>query len=269
MKIAPSKWFSRRTLGKTLAVAALCGVACGLTTRAQAQALTVGNFSFETPNDTATSPYYTTFPAQTNPNTPLTWEGYATFSAAVVAGRYGVVPAGLVGAQFGDESGGFGGGVIQELSDYNATPSNPGGLFVANTTYTFTLAVGLRSDSVPGAGRALDIRFYYRTADGAAANQLAATTITVGNAATPLSTTALTDYSVTFTALAGQAEIGKPIGLWIPTSASPGTNSGDFIFDNARLTATAAVPEPSTWAMMLGGLGLLVGARRLRRARLA
>jgi len=33
--------------------------------------------------------------------------------------------------------------------------------------------------------------------------------------------------------------------------------------------ALSAAPEPSTWAMMLGGLGLIGGMRRLRRIRQA
>lgn len=39
----------------------------------------------------------------------------------------------------------------------------------------------------------------------------------------------------------------------------------DFAPDNATL---AAVPEPASWAMMVGGLGLLGGALRRQRARL-
>ena len=37
----------------------------------------------------------------------------------------------------------------------------------------------------------------------------------------------------------------------------------------AVFVVTSAVPEPSTWAMMLGGAGLLAGARLFRRARQA
>lgn len=37
--------------------------------------------------------------------------------------------------------------------------------------------------------------------------------------------------------------------------------------DNVVVTASAAVPEPATWALMLGGLGLVGGALRRRTAR--
>lgn len=40
-----------------------------------------------------------------------------------------------------------------------------------------------------------------------------------------------------------------------------------FALDNLSVTAVAAVPEPSTWLMMLAGLGLQPVARRLRSAR--
>lgn len=41
-------------------------------------------------------------------------------------------------------------------------------------------------------------------------------------------------------------------------------NSGQFALDNLNLSVSA-VPEPSTWLMLLGGLGALAAARRRRR----
>ena len=268
-KLSSCRSVARRVL---LCVVVL-GVVCGSAKWADAQvALTVGNSSFETPNVTGTSPYFTAFPAITSPNTPDTWEEYnsnQTFLAVVAYGHYGNTPVGSQGSQFADIGGAVGGGIIQELSNYT-TPTT-GGVYVAGQTYTLTIGVALRSDSTPGTGRGLDLRFYYRTADGAAANILADTLIFAGSTGGP-TTTALTDYSVSFTALPGQAEVGQPIGIWIPsvTAAGASATTGDFVVDNVRLaSALAAVPEPSTWVMMFGGLGLLVCVQRLRRARSA
>lgn len=44
-------------------------------------------------------------------------------------------------------------------------------------------------------------------------------------------------------------------------------SGGGFEFDN--VTLAAAVPEPATWAMMIGGFGLVGGAMRRRKAALA
>jgi len=59
-----------------------------------------------------------------------------------------------------------------------------------------------------------------------------------------------TDYSVSFDTLHGDnaASVGQDLTL-----ALNGDTGGSFLFDNARLT----VPEPSTYAMMLGGVVLL------------
>ena len=46
----------------------------------------------------------------------------------------------------------------------------------------------------------------------------------------------------------------------------PVERNGGFQFDNI---VVAAVPEPATWAMMIGGIGLLGGAVRRRNAALA
>src|ERR1700677_2561509 len=43
-------------------------------------------------------------------------------------------------------------------------------------------------------------------------------------------------------------------------------NSGNWRFDNVSVTAVAA-PEPSTYALMIGGLALLIGVRVLRRSK--
>ena len=50
------------------------------------------------------------------------------------------------------------------------------------------------------------------------------------------------------------------------TNASSGRFNASF--DDVRISTTAPIPEPGTWALMLGGLGLVaaVGRRRLARA---
>jgi hypothetical protein len=42
----------------------------------------------------------------------------------------------------------------------------------------------------------------------------------------------------------------------------------NFVIADSASEALAAVPEPSTWAMLLGGLGLLVFVRRFRNSSL-
>jgi len=59
-------------------------------------------------------------------------------------------------------------------------------------------------------------------------------------------------------------------GLLSSFSWKPGTASSGFIqVDNINvsLPAAAAVPEPATWAMMLGGFGLIGGTMRKTRRR--
>ncbi len=55
----------------------------------------------------------------------------------------------------------------------------------------------------------------------------------------------------------------------VPANGFYSTFLGDGRGDALSSDNIAAAPEPSTWAMILGGLGLLVGVRRLRPARQA
>jgi len=57
-------------------------------------------------------------------------------------------------------------------------------------------------------------------------------------------------------------DVGSPI-------FTPGTYSFNGFFSSGTLTITAvpgSVPEPATWAMMIGGLGIAGGALRRRKA---
>ena len=53
-----------------------------------------------------------------------------------------------------------------------------------------------------------------------------------------------------------------------PNVATPGGNANDYV-GNIRFDTSFAgvVPEPATWAMMIGGIGLAGGSLRSRRAR--
>ncbi|WP_084578863.1 PEPxxWA-CTERM sorting domain-containing protein [Sphingomonas azotifigens] len=54
--------------------------------------------------------------------------------------------------------------------------------------------------------------------------------------------------------------------LW-PRSAGGNAGISDFAPENATLSASAAVPEPATWGMLMVGAGLAGGTLRYRRRR--
>jgi hypothetical protein len=129
----------------------------------------------------------------------------------------------------------LGGGLFQDLAPYDGS----GGAeryWEAGRTYTLTVGAFLRGDNPPGSGRAMDVRLFYRTAEGAEANLLGSRTLTVGTDA--LSTSELTDYTVSWTVASGAPEVGKPIGIWFTTMAGGSGATGDWGFDNLRLERT-------------------------------
>ncbi len=123
----------------------------------------------------------------------------------------------------------------------------------AGETFTLTVAVGNRygfENSNPN--------FYIDnialTLDGniVATNVAPATSPTAG---------AFGDVTVSYTALT--ADVGSTLGIELldPTS-------NVYFYDNVRLTEVggeAVVPEPSTWALLIGGALALVGVSRFKR----
>jgi hypothetical protein len=56
-------------------------------------------------------------------------------------------------------------------------------------------------------------------------------------------------------------------GITFDTFRVGAVTGTDFYMDNLRFSSSGAVPEPATWAMMIGGFGLAGGAMRLSRRR--
>ena len=216
--------------GQGLAALVLLGLA-SMTT--DAATITVPNASFESPNVTGISPFYQQFPTAFSIGD---WVRYTSFHAVVEGGRYGLSPTGLAGTQFGDVTGGTGGGVYQDTAPYDGSGSADL-YWQAGRTYTLTVGAFLRSDNAPGPGRKVEVRLFYRPAQGGSANVLSTRTLTVGTDA--LSGNALTDYTVTWTVAAGAPEVGQPIGIWFTAVAGGSGATGDWGFDDLRLQMTA------------------------------
>ena len=214
---------------------------------ASALSINLTNASFESPNMTATSPFYQAFPTAFNFGTWI-GNGAGTFQAVVATNHYGATPAGMDAKQFGDASGASGGGMFQDAAPYNNL-GDPNLYWQAGQAYSMTVGVFLRSDSVPGTGRSMDVRLFYRTAQGAAANILSARTLTVGTST--LSTNAITDYTLTWMVLPGAPEVGKPIGIWFASGTTGSGGTGDWGFDNVRLSSVTT--PASTWSGSVNG----------------
>lgn len=127
------------------------------------------------------------------------------------------------------------------------------GALLANTQYTLTIAIGQRLDRTNGS-----LEFGLYNATTGATNIWA--TGTALNTDTKVSTTAgsFQDFVVTFTTGATVSN-----DLYV---AARHTETANFIqasLDNVRLDATA-VPEPGSFALLLGGIGMLPLFRRRR-----
>ena len=131
------------------------------------------------------------------------------------------------------------------------------GTIVGGGTYTLTVAVGnIAGDS------GQDYRGLGTVSLNLLANGVVASSTSVSDS--QVTDGAFLDFSTTLTAAESEALAGQTLSIQLEAFEGPHfTQPG---FDNVRLTAED-VPEPSTWATMLGGLGLLVFAMRRRAIR--
>ena len=222
---------------------------CGLATANVISPITVPNYSFESP-DVSASPYYALFPTQNTPSYDA-WASTAT-AGVVLNGQYGRAYTNLDGTQCGWMDGNtattF---VFQDLTGADAT-------FQVGKAYTLTVGLGAEVDSAAN-GRMIEIALFYRSAD-TTGNEVAGTYAEYGS----LSNTSMTNYSVNVPVVQStDAWAGQQIAIWI---RSPGdTSGGTWDFDNVRLESTAT-PEPSSILLLVTGLiGLLACAWRKRR----
>jgi hypothetical protein len=246
--------------------AAIGVFACGLSllsvSGASAQMLTVLNPSFETPAltdnmdalfDNTTAYNYTSVLG----NSPAF--GGSTGQHAGIENPSGKFTGDTTGT--GSLTGAGGDGVQAAFMNLNGSGGNVTittaaslATVILGTQYTLTAAVG----NPTGGGTSLPGSFTIALL----VNGTAATNFTLTNANTAVADSSFADFSTTFTATAAQSG-GALTAQLFGVNQGTGNNNSQIFFDNIRVSEV--VPEPSTWALMLCGAGLLVaiGARRV------
>lgn len=174
---------------------------------------------------------------------------FESHGTGVFTGTFGaLVPED--GSQFLQLSG-AGSSVYQDL-----------GVLDANSTYTLTIAIGKEnySGSIP---ESLVSLLNGTDLSGTTLGSYDTTAFTFNS--DPNGVTQFSDVSFTFTT---GASVSGDLTFAIQTITDPyggnppGTSA--IAFDNVRLTESST-PEPSTWALMLCGLGSFLAFQRLRR----
>jgi hypothetical protein len=211
-----------------VAVAAAMTILMG--TGLRADSITIQNFSFENP--TLASGAFTDYGAE--PNTILGWTnpnmaGVQHYSPD----QYASVPDGVNGA-FSDST--------TPIAQILSAPLEVG-------TYTLTIAGGWRNGKNYDGGT-----FGLYTAGG--------TQLATQDFVAPTIQGTFVDSTLTFTVLPTNAFLSQDLQIEMAGRLTDLSN-GTMDFDNVRLNF-AAVPEPSTYAMIIGGMSLLLGLARVR-----
>lgn len=228
-----------------MAIAMIVGTAA-----ARAASVSVPNSSFESPVTTN----FTQMPVDSGSTGE--WLRYGGFAAVILSSgpnAYNYAPAGLDGLQYGNGSASANTGVFQDIAAYDGSGS-PDQYWQAGYVYTMTIGVFARIDSQPSATSSLNLNLFSRESRPGAPSRLATTVVVPGE----LSPNEIRDFHVSHTVLAGDPSVGKPIGIWMETTAG---TSGDWGYENVRISYTL-IPEPSV--LLLGSIGLLGLLRRRR-----
>lgn len=253
MITAPRTEFVRRA-SRTVPLA-LALTAGSLLLPASAASLPVANFSFELPVTTFVDTRIDSWtktpqPDWFQPQGGVTWDQTSGVFANTAPGAANHI-VNMEGSQavylFGLPQAGF----SQVL----------GSTFEAGLQYTLTLGV-LGGGNI-AEGTSLLVGLFYVDAAGAPVT-VAASTVTYSKAGFPTSTVLLDQQAVSGVLQAGDASVGKNIGIQIVGTSGDGAGYWDL--DNVRVTASA-VPEPGMWALMALGLGGLVAVRHRMSSR--
>jgi hypothetical protein len=241
-----------------------------LTAVARADSITVPNFSFESPAIPSGSTTVSSTADMSTTNTGII-TGWTVDTSRANGEQFGVVTASSALNSAGTSDG-------SQLGFLDAFYNGPDALTLststsatiqANTTYTLTFALGAPVNPPQGLGTAGQDVAPTDTIS-LLANGTAFSSTLVQDTSVPEGTVA--DFSTTFTTGTTDSIIGQQLGISLfaikdsyPVVGDPGFE--ETVFDNVRLTEVSAVPEPATWALMLGGVAFLVllTQRNLRR----
>jgi hypothetical protein len=232
-----------RNLGRILKLTTASAALCFAAASAQAATIPVANANFSSPD-------------LSNPSTPGlivnpigNFTYYATgWVSSGFAGTVALTPGSaswLGGAQPSAQFGyvNAGGSLSQTLAGYTVT---------AGTTYTFSADILSRNDYPTPAGAVLDL-----VANGS--------NVLISLSPGGLAANTWQTFTNSFTVTSGFPLVGETLGIYAVSDAQ-------LDFTNVSLTTTpttSAVPEASTWAMMVigfAGLGYLANRRAKKPA---
>jgi hypothetical protein len=164
-------------------------------------------------------------------------------------------------------------GIFNTTGNAAYTTPDPDGNQIAFNDSSTPIAQTLGVDLEAGV-YTLTIATGWRTTDGYAGGTFGLYTVNANPALEiPLAAQALVkpstagtfqDEHVQLTVLAGDPNIGNPFQVELSGISPHNGDLGTTDFDNVRLDFVAA-PEPSTFALVAGGMGLLFGVARMRR----
>ena len=213
---------------------------------AQAAAITVNNYSFEN----ATGYWAESAPVSSWQHNGSNLTAGGSWNASV--GLIGSITGGdgLNMLDIHVDTGGSG-----TVTGSAWVSTNSLGTYAANTIYTLTVAI-----ATPNPWAAPLNSIIALGTDGTnPGSALASITTNVGS----LSSTAFQDITLTLDTSVVTGAVGQNIVVLLEHNATTGASYGrDIFYDNVRLSS--AVPEPATWAMLMGGVGFLTLFRRRR-----
>ena len=238
-----------RRLRRSLALAA-ASISAGLT--AHAAPITVQNLSFEDP---VTSDYVSINPGLPGWSAPASVNTYVVKNGGLVSFTSGV--SGDQALFFEPWADGGNSYVYQ-----NTNEENTGEVFAAGT-YTLTVDIGYGMGFGTDGGNAT-ANFQLLSYDGISYNY------SVGAAATTVSAATLAGhngnlqtYTFTLNLNGSEGFIGDDVVIFLQAQTTTPGIWQNVSYDNVRLDFTAApIPEPSSVAMLLGGIGALTLLRR-------